>query len=235
MRTLYESRLDNVVDAGSIGIGETVDIRTRMGAHVATGDVIANNPFGLTLKDHGFFDRDLYLFAPLEENPDLRPSNMVNSSPDDRVAERLRRDGEDAPIYEAEKLDDKDKGQGGEDSEGDAESPEGDEAKELDKGKEKPKKDDVEDEPLAKPESSVDVDSLPEDIKKAVVSTTQMTDDQLNVVMAEIGDAVVKSLKRANVKDTEIYGVANKVQHAVYKILTGKPPAPPAPPKKKAR
>ena len=62
-----------------------------------------------------------------------------------------------------------------------------------------------------------------------------MNEDQLNGVMAEIGDAAVKSLKRANVKDTEIYGVAAKVQNAVFRILTGKPPAPPAPPKKKPK
>lgn len=225
MSRLFEDSLVNTVDAGLIGIGERVDIRTRMGVHVATGDVIANNPFGIFLKEQGFFDRDLYLFAPLEENPKIRPTNMIVSSPDDRVAEKLRRAGEDVPIYEAEKLDDK------EDEEGDkADSKDADDAFKDDKKK---PEDDDENKPIAQPDSSVDVNNLPDDIKKAVVSTTQMNEDQLNSVMSEIGDATVKSLKRANVKDTEIYGIASKVQQAVHRILTGKSAPPPAPPKKK--
>jgi hypothetical protein len=216
MKTLFEGRLDNTVDAGTIGIGERVDIRTKMGEHVATGDVIANNPFGIFLKEHGFFDRDLYLFAPLEENPALRPSNMLVSSPDDRVAERLRRAGEDVPIYEADKLDDK-----GDDGKDKKDTDDGGKSTEVDKDK---KPDDDEKKPIAKPDSSVDVSNLPDDIKKAVISTTQMNEDQLNSVMSEIGDATVKSLKRAGVKDTEIYGVASKVQHAIHKILTGSSP-----------
>jgi hypothetical protein len=215
-RSLYEGRLDNVVDAGMIGIGERVDICTKMGVHVATGEVSANNPFGLALREGGFYDRDLYLFAPLEERHRVRLANELTDSPDDRVADRLRGMGETAPVYEAEKLDDKDAKRGS-----------------------RPTKDDGDDEPvvddktpIAKPESSVEVDKLPEDIKKAVVSTTQMNEGQLNSVLSEIGDITVKSLKRANVKDTEIYSVASQVQQAVYKILTGKQSAPPAPPKK---
>lgn len=213
MKTLFEGRLDNTVDAGTIGIGERVDIRTKMGNHVATGDVIANNPFGIFLKEHGFFDRDLYLFAPLEENPVLRPSNMLISSPDDRVAERLRRAGEDVPIYEADKLDDKVDGK------------EGDEKKDSDDSTDMLDKKDSDDDnvPIANPDSSVDVDNLPDDIKKSIINTTQMNDDQLNSVMSEIGDSTVKSLKRAGVKDTEIYGIASRVQNAIYKILTSNP------------
>lgn len=213
MKTLFEGRLDNTVDAGTIGIGERVDIRTKMGNHVATGDVIANNPFGIFLKEHGFFDRDLYLFAPLEENPVLRPSNMLISSPDDRVAERLRRAGEDVPIYEADKLDDKVDGK------------EGDEKKDSDDSTDMLDKKDSDDDnvPIANPDNSVDVDNLPDDIKKSIINTTQMNDDQLNSVMSEIGDSTVKSLKRAGVKDTEIYGIASRVQNAIYKILTSNP------------
>jgi hypothetical protein len=196
-----------------------------MGVHVVTGEVIANNPFGIALKDQGFFDRDMYLFAPITENPDLRPLNAVNSSPDERVAERLRMSGEEVPMYEAEKLDDK----GGD---GDKEDDDRDKAPDDDKEEKKKASKKEKPEPIADPDSSVDVDSLPDDIKKAVISTTQMTEEQLNGVMSEIGDVTVKSLKRANVKDTEIYGIASRVQQAVFRILTGKPPAPPAPPKK---
>lgn len=230
MGTLYEGRLDGAVDAGAIGIHEKVDIRTKMGVPVATGEVIGNNPFGIILREHGFFDRDLYLFVPLTDRPGIRPMNIVNSSPDERVMEGLRRRGESVPIYEAEKLDDKDSEVEDGDEKGDDKNSLDDK---VDKGEKKRKAPDAE--PIAKPDSSVDIDGLPDDIKKAVISTTQMTEDQLNGVLGEIGDITVKSLKRANVKDTEVYGVASKVQHAIYRILTGKPPAPPAPPKKKGR
>jgi len=232
MRTLFESRLDNVVDAGSIGIGERVDVRTKMGIHVTTGEVIASNPFGLVLREGGFFDRELYLFAPLEETPKIQVMNGLQSDIDGRVAEKLRNMGEaERLVFEVEKLDSKDDNV--DDKKDDKKDSEDDIEDDADADKVDTKKD--EKQPLAKPESSVDVEKLPEDIKKSVVSTTQMNADQLNSVLSEIGDSTVKALKSANVKDTEIYSTAAKVQNAVHRILTGAPPAPPAPPKKKKK
>lgn len=224
MGTLHEGRLDKAIDPGSIGVGETVDIHNRMGVPVATGDVIATTPFGLVLKE-GFFNRDLYLFVPVSiGEPESKVDGMLLDGPDARVAAKLAVTGEMAPVYEADKFADSD----------DDEPENGSKDDKEDGGDEKEPKDDmsVDKEPLAKPESSVDVDKLPEDIKKAVVSTTQMNAEELNGVLADIGDSAVKALKRVNVKDTEIYGVANKIQNAIYRILTGHPPAPPAPPKK---
>jgi len=234
MGLLHESRLDNTVDAGSIGIGEVVDVCTRMGQPVASGEVVASNPFGIVLKEGGYFSKEYHLFTPIEESPPMEIVNSLNDSPDNRVALKLKEMGLDDAVTEADKLNGKEadavEKKDGEDSEGSDAGGLGDEDDD-DPQKDIPKDD--EKKPLAAPKTSVDVNKLPEDIKKAIVSTTQMDGDQLNGVLSEIGDATVKALKRVNVRDTEIYGAAAKVQNAVHRILTGNPPAPPAPPKKK--
>jgi hypothetical protein len=211
---LAHERLDTAVDPGSIGIGERIEVKTRMGIPVAAGEVIASNPFGLVLRESGFFARDLYLFSPIEETPEPEVINKLHDdSPDGRVAAKLRSMGSPL-VFEAEKLDDEpeDKGK------------KKDKKKEQDQDGDKEDKEPAEDDapPIAAPTSSVDVDKLPDDIRKAIVSTTQLDSETLNSVLSEIGDTVVKSLKRASVKDTEIYGIASKVQRAAEEILTGK-------------
>jgi hypothetical protein len=217
-KTLFESRLDNTIDAGLIGIGETVDVKNKMGVHVAVGEVVAVTPMGLSIRENGFFDRDLYLFSVLEpEQLEVVGYSLLNS-PDDRVAKRLAELGEEVPINEADKMDNYiNKDNGNKDDEDD-EDDEKDNNKEKDKEKRKKSNDDME--PLAKPESSVDVDSLPEDIRKSIISIVQMNEDQLNGVLSEIGDATVKALKRVNIKEPEIYSVVGKIQDSAEKILT---------------
>jgi hypothetical protein len=217
-KTLFESRLDNTIDAGLIGIGETVDVKNKMGVHVAVGEVVAVTPMGLSIRENGFFDRDLYLFSVLEpEQLEVVGYSLLNS-PDDRVAKRLAELGEEVPINEADKMDNYiNKDNGNKDDEDD-EDYEKDNNKEKDKEKRKKSNDDME--PLAKPESSVDVDSLPEDIRKSIISIVQMNEDQLNGVLSEIGDATVKALKRVNIKEPEIYSVVGKIQDSAEKILT---------------
>jgi hypothetical protein len=217
-KTLFESRLDNTIDAGLIGIGETVDVRNKMGVHVAVGEVVAVTPMGLSIRENGFFDRDLYLFSVLEPEQLEVVGYSLLSSPDDRVAKRLAELGEEVPINEADKMDNYvNKDNGNKDDEDD-EDDEKNNNKEKDKEKRKKSNDDME--PLAKPESSVDVDSLPEDIKKSIISIVQMNEDQLNGVLSEIGDATVKALKRVNIKEPEIYSVVGKIQDSAEKILT---------------
>jgi hypothetical protein len=205
-KTLFESRLDNAIDAGSIGIGETIEVRNRMGKHIAYGEVVATTPFGLSLKEGGFYDRDLYLFAVLEPDPIEIVTNQLLNSPDERVAKRLAELGEEIPIIEAYKMDNNN--QDDDDDDDDNDDDNDDDGNDDDK------------EPLAKPESSIDIDSLPEDIKKSIISIVQMNEDQLNGVLSEIGDATIKALKRVNIKEVEIYNVIGKIQDALEKILT---------------
>lgn len=216
-KTLFESRLDNTIDAGSIGIGETIEVRNRMGKHVAYGEVVAATPLGLSLKEGGFYDRDLYLFAVLEPEPIEIIANQLLSSPDERVVKRLSELGEEIPMVEADKLDNN---TNKDDDDEDEDDDDDDDDDIKDKKVDKKSKDDEEKEPLAKPESSVDIDSLPDDIKKSIISTVQMNEDQLNGVLSEIGDAIVKALKRINIKELEIYGVVGSIQDAAEKILT---------------
>jgi len=213
MGLLHEDRLDRTVDAGSIGIGETVEIRSKMGRQLAIGEVVATNPMGLALSNGQWYDRDIYLFAPIEESPPVVLKNTLNDGPDARSADKLKSLGLSFSVQEADKLDD---GETGKDSGS------------VDPGK-------AGGVPVAKPDSSVDVDSLPADIQKAIVSTTQMDSAQLNGVMSEIGDSVVKALKRASVKDTEIYGTAAKIQNSIFSILTGRSPDSPEPSGKKVK
>ena len=216
-KTLFESRLDNTIDAGLIGIGETVEVRNKMGVHVAVGEVVAVTPMGLSIRENGFFDRDLYLFSVLEPEQLEVVGYSLLSSPDDRVAKRLTELGEEVPINEADKMDNYvNKDNGNKDDEDDEDEEEDDDKKDKEKGK----KSNGDMEPLAKPESSVDVDSLPEDIKKSIISIVQMNEDQLNGVLSEIGDATVKALKRVNIKEPEIYSVVGKIQDSAEKILT---------------
>lgn len=226
MNVLHESRLDNTVDAGSIGIGERVEIRTRMGNQIAVGEVVASTPMGIALDSGSFYQRDLYLFVPVNEEQPVVVKNMLTDGPDARVALKMQKMG----MGEADKLDGK-LGDEIEKSSIDrfAVKDDDDEATNSDELKKNPEE---KPKPLAAPQSSIDVNSLPEDIKKAVVSTTQMDADQLNGVLSEIGDASIKAMKRVNVKENEIYSTVSRIQNAVHRILTGNPPAPPAPPKK---
>jgi hypothetical protein len=181
--------------------------------------VISHSSVGIVVEGCVFFDKDLYLFAQKSEEGRVE-------SLDERVSRKLISLGEGNLVFEVEKLDDKednsgkDGGKGG----GVSDQDDGDEKRLVRDVEKDKKKTDDEPEPIAKPGSSVDVDSLPDDIKKAVVSTETMDEDQLNSVLSEIGDSVVKSLKRANVKDTELYTVTGKIQSSVYNILTGKRP-----------
>lgn len=229
MGLLHESRLDNAVDPGSIGVGERVDVRTRMGNTVSTGEVIATTPFGIVLRESGFFSSQFFLFAPIVEEPKREIENAIYDSPDDRVAVKFASMGETAPVFEADRLDDK----GSKDSKkADTAASDDDEADDSDDDEDGEVDIPAASKPLAAPKSSIDVNKLPEDIRKSIISTTQMDGEQLNSVLSEIGDATVKALKRVSVKDTEVYGVVSKVQNAIHRILTGTPPAPPAPPKK---
>jgi hypothetical protein len=207
-KTLFEGRLDNTVDPCTIGIGETVEIRNRMGVHVDLGDVAASTPFGVSLKNGNFYNRDLYLFAVIEQEQPNVIGYQLLSSPDERVLEKLKEFGENIPVFEAENLDDNSTGDKDKDK------------KENSKFDINSKSKEKNDEPLANTDSSIDINSLPDDIKTAVISTTQMNENQLNAVLSEIGDSAIKALKRINIKDPEIYKVVGEIQDYIEHILT---------------
>jgi len=227
---VHEDRLVNTVSCGAVGIGERVVIKTRMGAYVTTGEVRGSSPFGLSVREGDdenkvdkFYHEQFYLFSVHEpEQPTVAArvlTDMTGLSPDERVEQKLRvieggevtEGGEPEPKGGARRPVEPQGAQGGAGTEPD------DKEGGTGQGKEKPKR------AVAEPQSNVDVSKLPSDIQKAIISTDELDEDQLNMVLGQISDTATKSLKRANIKETELYGIVEKIQDAVYGVLTGKP------------
>ncbi len=210
MRAVFESRIDGAVPCGKLGIGETVEVRTLMGQAVARGEVYSSTPFGVTLRENGtnhkFYLGDFFVFIPEESVLPEEPTNMlVDDHPDARVRAKLRsveedgdQGGEEAAGNNAEPVDDKEKAPA-EDPTPAAQGAVADDA------------------------SSVDVDQLPDDIKKAVVTVQKLDGDQMNYVLAQVGQALMSALRRSNVSEAELHGLVQKAQNSIYRILTGKP------------
>jgi hypothetical protein len=212
---VHEDRLVNATPCGAIGVGEQVTVTTRMGAHVSVGEVIGSTPFGLSIRegddDHRiekFYASDFYLFSVSEPEQPVVATKVLDDtsemSPDERVEYKLRMSegGEPDPKgggRQAVEPDDEEGGTG--------------------QDEKQPKRS------VAEPESVVDVSKLPKDIQKAIISTDELDTDQLNMVLGQISDAAMKSLKRANIKETELYGIVDEIQAVVYKVLTGKAPS----------
>jgi len=89
----------------------------------------------------------------------------------------------------------------------------------------KPEKDDEkDDDAVADPDSSIDTENLPDDIKQAIVSAKDMDEGQLNSVLSDISDAALKALKRSGVADGELFGLVQKISDSSFEVLTGKKP-----------
>jgi len=236
MGLLHEKRLDGTVQAGDIGVGEQVEVRTKMGNPVATGTVHGATPFGIILKESdtvlNFYSEELYLFSIPEPDLEVQVTNLLTDmSPDARVERRLK-DMEEAgdpqptgpkgvakPIEKGNKND-----KGKEDDKEDEEEKPDEKEPEKEPPQPEPKPEDDDKMPVAQPEASIDTEKLPEDIKRAIIDAKQMDKEQLNNVMSEISDAAMKGLKRAGVKEQRLFGVVQQIQNSVYKILTGKSP-----------
>jgi len=204
---LHEGRLDGAVSARKLGLGETVRVTTKMGDPVERGRVKAASPRGIMVvssdgertAEH-FFSEDFYLFhpEPVLEQPvllreDPRKRNIMDMSPDERVAVKLRmlEQGEEDPEMDASA------------AEAEPEDPSAGEPP-----------------PEGPPDTQVDTDALPADIKRAIITTKEMDPEQVNTLLALVGDAAVKGLNRAGVASTEILGIGQKIQNAAYAVLT---------------
>lgn len=209
MRAAHERRVDGAVPAGKLGIGETVEVRTRLGEFLGRGEVYATSPFGVTLREdgtnHRFYHADWCLFVPEAQVLPEEPTNMLaDVHPDARVQAKLRR------------VQEQDQG-----------SPEaaGNTAEPVDDAQEAPVDDPTpaENAAVADDTSSVDVNNLPDDIRKAVVTVQKLDGDQMNYVLAQAGQALMSALRRSNVSEAELHGLVQRAQNAIYRILTGKP------------
>jgi len=238
MALLHEDRLANTVLSGDIGINEMVEVRTKMGSLVSQGEVVSSTPWGIVVKEgtsQNFYTDRLYLFSVVEpELQEIASDLLTDISLDSRVETRLAQ-------MEAGDMQPGGKGSAAGATVSDDDDDDDDEKDKEKKDKEKKDGDD-EEEPdddsevaAAKPGSAIDPDKLPEDIKKSILSAKQMDEEQLNGVLGEISDAAMKALKRTGVKETEIFGLVNKIQHSAYRVLTGEPAPPPVPKRKKEK
>lgn len=62
-------------------------------------------------------------------------------------------------------------------------------------------------------------DNLPSDVKRAIITTTDLTDEQMNRVIAAVGDTALKALKGIGVRDDEVFGRVQRVNDAVKHAL----------------
>ena len=206
-------RVDGAVAPGALGIGETVEVRTRMGQLVARGDVCAMTPFGVTIREdgtsHKFYVAEYFLFFPEEpEAPTVMVNLLADAHPDARVRARLglvAEQGTSKQTAGAQPVDDEE-----------AEEDEGGEEGEATPDTEAEKS-------VANDREAVDMEKLPQDIQKAIKVVKKLDNDQMNYILAQTGQALMSALRRNGVNEAELHGVVQKAQNAVYRILTGKP------------
>lgn len=209
MQSSHERRLDGAVPAGELGIGETVEVRTKMGVPIVRGDVCGVNPFGVTIKVDGiarqFYAEQFYLFVPEEPDVPVVASNMLTDMhPDARVAAKLGNLAEQEPEAAGNTA------QAVEPTDG---SPEAAPSEEPPPQQQNAVADDS---------SSVDMNALPPDIRKAVVTINKLNGDQMNLVLSQTGQALMSALRRSGVAEAELHGLVQRSQNAIYKIMTGK-------------
>lgn len=226
----YEKRLDNTIPSGHFHDGADVEVRTKMGSVVSAGQVMSVMPWGLIVRESTgattFYAENLYLFASLNEDPPTVVQNqLLDMSLDARVQEKLVAMGEagdptpsdtGAKPIDPDATDDEYKDKDGEKNKGGDSDDKKDDKDPDDKDKKK-KKDAVVD-----PESAIDTDKLPDDIKGAIISTKDMDEGQLNGVLSDISDAALKALKRTGVSESEIFELVQKISDSSFEVLTGK-------------
>lgn len=223
----YEAIREAAKSVQEITSGEYVDVYTKMGNRISGGNVRIVTPNGVVLNEGGFYSDSMHLFCgdkrivvqkQYDEHGDL-------CLPSDRsLAGKLHDMAESNLVFEVEKLDpnDNSKPEDGDDDSDVGMDDSNDKKKQAKDDKQKSRKDDKDNTPLADPNTSVDVDSLPDDVKKAVISTIQMDEEQLNGVLSEMGDALMKALKRVNIREPDIYAVVGDIQNSAYDIMTTK-------------
>jgi len=229
----YEKRLDDTIPHGKFGDEEAVEVRTKMGSVVTTGRVMSVMPFGLIVRDTigetKFFAEGLYLFASLERDPPTVVKDQLHDvSLDARVQRKLSTMGEAGDPTPSETggkpIDPKAKDDEYKDKDGEKDK-KGDDSDKKKKDEKPEKKDDKKKkDAVADPESAIDTEKLPDDIKQAIISTNEMDEGQLNGVLSDISDAALKALKRTGIAEGEIFGLIQKINDASFEVLTGKKP-----------
>lgn len=86
-----------------------------------------------------------------------------------------------------------------------------------------------------KQSKSVSPQGLPQDIQQAIVSSRDLTAEQVNKVLSEISNAAMKSMKRIGVQEIEIYPMITKIQNSISEVFGFEPVKLEAKPKKEKK
>ncbi len=242
MQLLSEEQLNLAVESALLGGGEPIIVATKGGDEMARGIVVDVYPDGSvhfreSVPDGApaverVYSPALYMFIPLvserqekEIEPDrggidpefapepgdtgafdLQPRSVITQmseqdAPDDRAAEKMGKDVTQP---------------GGKDRETDN-GPKGPKSKE--KKKDTDKKGDLEQDNRT-PESRVDVDALPDGLKKKIIGVKGLDEESRNRVIADIADAALRSMRDVGVKDNEVFEKVVAIQKAVESVLS---------------
>lgn len=64
-----------------------------------------------------------------------------------------------------------------------------------------------------------DIDKLPDAIKRSITVSGNLTNEKINSVLSEIGEAAMRALKRVGIREDELFGLVSQIQKKVAKVL----------------
>ena len=245
---LHEEALAAAIPYGSLGLGETVVVVTRMGAMIAKGKVVAVFPYGaVQVREYDLerggtqaisdriYDAELYLFLA----GDPVPSAEIGDPDDLEVPVLLDPEMNATPISDVVS----------ESVQSNAlpklHRVEGDwiiypDGTRYHRSVAKAgmmeenwrwKIDEAEGDTAAPKEvrkddrtasAKVDVNSLPKDLQKRLKGVGDLDEDARDRVLSAISEAAMRAFKAVGVKDTEVYGRIVKLQEVIKPVLEGK-------------
>ena len=221
---LAEERLDLAVEATRLGPGEPVIVITKMGKEVARGTVQEGTPGGsisIMVSDQGpggveqvrSYSAELYSFIPQDDD----------TEDEDDPEPMFRDEPTEPPIVDMSSTDARVEAKFVKLGISLVEQPEGDNVKDggsPDGEKTAPKSKDAN--PRAdssEPDASVNIDALPEQLKKKIIGVKGLDEAQRDKVLSEISDAALRGLRDVGVKSNEIYKTISEIQAAVMSVL----------------
>ena len=90
------------------------------------------------------------------------------------------------------------------------------------KSKAKEREDSPKDKQDKSAKAGIDTSKLPPSVASKIVGVKNLEPEQLNRVLSEMGEAALRALKKAGVKETEVYGLVHRLQAASKEVLTKK-------------
>jgi len=190
MGIVHEDRLNQAVESERLIVGETVVVVTKTGTFVCEGEVYSISLGGVHVRLADGKRGRVYDPSLYSFVSVVETSEASVKSPDNVLNDT---NGTNVPVKKDT------------DDVNPQKKPEKPERKSSGKGIEA---------------GDVDVDKLPPSVKKKIVGSNQLSEEHLQSVLSEIGDAAMRSLRRVGVREDEVYGMVSSVQKAALKVLS---------------